>query len=110
MPTLFAISVKENIALGVEATIEVNPEIGAKELKRKEPSMEEIIEAAKLANAHDFIQELPEGYDTVLGARGALLSGGQKQRICIARALVRKPKILILGMYSMRCFYFKSDI
>ncbi len=57
---------------------------------------EDLIAAAKIAQIHDFIQELPEGYQTLLGQGGVNLSGGQKQRLCIARALLKKPKILIL--------------
>ena len=59
-------------------------------------SDEEIIEACKAACAHDFIMDFPNGYDTDLGQGGVNVSGGQKQRICIARALLKKPKIIIL--------------
>lgn len=59
-------------------------------------TMDDIIEVSKQANCHDFIESFPEGYNTVIGSRGTSLSGGQKQRIAIARALIKKPLILIL--------------
>lgn len=76
---LFRTSIAENISYGVE-----------------QATREQIMEAAREANAHEFIMGLSDGYETVVGERGSTLSGGQRQRICLARALVKQPSLLIL--------------
>jgi ATP-binding cassette subfamily B protein len=60
--------------------------------------MDEIVDAAKKASAHDFIMELPEKYETQVGERGSRLSGGQRQRVAIARVFLLQPSLLLLGM------------
>ena len=76
---LFSDSIRENIAYG-----------------RPDATDAEIIEAAKLAHAHEFIMNLPDGYDSAIGERGVKLSGGQKQRLAIARVFLKNPPVLIL--------------
>ncbi len=78
-PLLFSCSISENIRYGKTTATE-----------------EEVIAAAKMANAHEFISRFPEGYETLVGERGVKLSGGQKQRVAIARAVLKNPRILIL--------------
>lgn len=90
-------SLRENIAMVTQEMILFNDTIRANiAYGTRDSSMEEIVEAARAANAHDFIMGLKDGYDTVVGESGVRLSGGQRQRLCIARAIIKNAPILIL--------------
>ena len=81
-PILFSSTIRDNIAYGAEDPDSVTDQ--------------EIEQAAKEANAHDFVMGFPEKYETLVGERGVMLSGGQKQRVAIARAILKNPQILLL--------------
>lgn len=87
-PVLFDVSIRENILLGLHVS---------RNTFSPQQLDDMVIDAAKKANAYDFIVKLEKGFDTVVGERGALLSGGQKQRVAIARAIISNPQILLLG-------------
>jgi ATP-binding cassette subfamily B (MDR/TAP) protein 1 len=86
---LFDMSVHDNVAMGLAGS-----DSGR---KPSDATREEVIAACRSALMHDFVRDLPDGYDTMLGNGGANLSGGQKQRLAIARAFMRNPTVLILG-------------
>ena len=90
-PVLFSGSIRENIGYG------------------SSPSFEEVVVAARVANAHDFIESFPNKYSEKVGERGMNLSGGQKQRIAIARAIIRKPALLLLDEATSGKYILQTD-
>ena len=95
-PVLFSGTILENIKYGISVNDDKNNNNDNNDNNNKENVDQSVIQVAKLANAHDFIMQFDNGYQTQVGERGVQLSGGQKQRIAIARALLKKPTVLIL--------------
>ncbi|CAO1616937.1 unnamed protein product [Parajaminaea phylloscopi] len=95
-PIIFDMSIHDNIALGVCGRSDADTAFSWDARHIPRVSREQVVAASRMALLHDFVKELPDGYDTVLGSYGASLSGGQKQRLAIARARIRDPTVLIL--------------